>query len=362
LSQQKRLTALDTLRGIAIFLVIAFHVSLGFPTTKTIAKVLTIGNIGVQLFFLISAITMCYMWNQRRGETFPIRKFYLRRGFRIAPAFWFAMIFYTAVKLFSPQGLGPIGPWDLLLTGLFLHSFSVHAINLVVPGGWSIGVEMAFYVIFPFLVLKIRSVNYRLLVSFLVYLGCVALTEGAKRLLVGDGVDMFLYYSMLTQLPVFLLGMALYSVVMAKEKVSWKVVVPVVLGWILVAFAGKKLGILSRPFFWIEVFLLGGGIALVILRGWSFKPFEFLGRLSYSVYLFHFAVLDLVVIPLSGRFFHGIPDYLFGLALTTALTSAVAWVSGKTLESWSTSWARKCIGLLDKKTHSPSVPVHNDKS
>ena len=209
MTQQKRLTSLDALRGAAIFLVIAFHVSKAFPTTQTIGKLLTIGNIGVQLFFLISAITMCYMWDKRRGEPLPIRKFYIRRGFRIAPAFWFALLFYTALKILSPSGLGDIGPLDIGLTAFFLHGFSVHAINLVVPGGWSIAVEMSFYVIFPFLVMKIRSVNWRLVIAFMVYLVCIALTEVAKRFLTGDGVDGFLYYCMLTQLPVFILGMAL---------------------------------------------------------------------------------------------------------------------------------------------------------
>jgi peptidoglycan/LPS O-acetylase OafA/YrhL len=147
------------------------------------------------------------MWERRKDEFAPTRKFYIRRGFRIAPAFWFAMIFYTCLKVLSPKGLGDVGALDFGLTALFLHSFSVHAINLVVPGGWSIAVEMSFYVIFPFLVMRFRTPLQRLTLALVLYLACVGLGTLLKSYLGGGDVDRFLYYSLLTQLPIFPLGM-----------------------------------------------------------------------------------------------------------------------------------------------------------
>src|SRR5690349_21021518 len=93
----KRLGALDALRGIAILMVILFHTSVDFPPDQRLGRLLGIGNFGVQLFFLVSAITMCHMWQERRNEAGRQFKFYIRRFFRIAPLFWLAMIFYTSL-------------------------------------------------------------------------------------------------------------------------------------------------------------------------------------------------------------------------------------------------------------------------
>lgn len=338
-----RLESLDTLRGIAVFMVIAFHVSIPFTTTGLFSQVLLLGNSGVQLFFLISAITMCYMWERRQGESFPTRKFYVRRAFRIAPPFWFALLFYTGVKLLSPSGLGDISGLDFILTTLFLHGFSIHAINLAVPGGWSIAVEMSFYLIFPLLVLKFKSPLQRLVLAFGCYLGTLVLTHLLRPWLPTEGLDQFLYYSMLTQLPVFPLGMAFFSVVMGKQKIDFRGAALILGLWLGLAFLGKSLDLLTRPMFWVQVFSFLGFMALVLKKGLHWKPLSFLGQLSYSLYLFHFAVLDLVVGPLAGRFFQGLPDYFLGLALTLGLTILVAWISGRTLEAWSSTWAKKFI-------------------
>jgi exopolysaccharide production protein ExoZ len=346
LTKTNRLEGLDSLRGVAILLVVAFHVSIPFKTTGLFAQILSSGNSGVQLFFLISAITMCYMWGKRKDEFAPTRKFYIRRGFRIAPAFWFAIIFYTCTRVFSSRGMVNIDALDIGLTTFFLHGFSVHAINLVVPGGWSIAVEMSFYVIFPFLVMRFRTPLQRVVLAFVIYLVCIGLTTLVKPYLSGGNVENFLYYSMLTQLPIFPLGMALYAVVMAKEKIDWRPTLAIGIAWLAIGFGGKELGLLSRPFFWIQVFSFMGLIALVLAKNITWKPLEWIGRLSYSMYLFHFAVIDFVFMPLAGKFLTGIPDYLCGLAGTILVTSGIAWISGRTLEAWSSGWARKCIDLL----------------
>ena len=90
------------------------------------------------------------------------RSFYLRRFFRIAPLFWIAIVFYLLVTRgrgitnFAPDG---VGASDVLLTFFFLHSSSVTAYNSVVPGGWSIAVEMQFYLLFPLLIYLFRRRN-----------------------------------------------------------------------------------------------------------------------------------------------------------------------------------------------------------
>jgi peptidoglycan/LPS O-acetylase OafA/YrhL len=105
------------------------------------------GWVGVNVFYFVSAMTMCLMWTQRAGETNPVRKFYIRRSLRIAPLFWLAIPLYLAVNGTGPSPTAPngIGPVQVILTATFLHGFWPDSINSVVPGDWSIAAEMMFF-------------------------------------------------------------------------------------------------------------------------------------------------------------------------------------------------------------------------
>ena len=93
--------------------------------------------------------------NQRsRAERRPTLNYFLRRLFRIAPLFWLAVLFYlwwygTGPQYWAPRGIG----WPAVLATIgFAHGWSPTTINSVVPGGWSIAVEMNFYLLVPVLV------------------------------------------------------------------------------------------------------------------------------------------------------------------------------------------------------------------
>jgi peptidoglycan/LPS O-acetylase OafA/YrhL len=196
------------------FALIYNHSTWGIPLAR-------IGFLGVQPFFLVSAVSMCYMWDQRRNESARQLKFYIRRAARIAPLFWFAIVFYTLLYGTAPRpdAWNGIGPFDLILTAFFLHPFSPSAINAMVPGGWSIGIEMGFYLIFLFL----AAIQPKRLLIFafatFVLLGILG-TSIAERFGSGEQYWNFLYYSMLTQLPIFPIGMYIYAVTLGEEKIS----------------------------------------------------------------------------------------------------------------------------------------------
>ena len=210
---ENRVESLDTLRGIAILAVISFHVSVHFPPAAWLGWLAIFGNHGVQLFFVISAITMALMWRGRAAEPRRQTRFYIRRFFRIAPLFWLAIAFYTVWEAYR-RGLavGDVYTWqELLLTATFLHGFSPDAINLVVPGGWSIAVEMSFYAVFPLLVRRRMPAERMLALAFLSYLvlGVLA-TTAIERAWRPDPT--FLYYSLLTQFPIFPVGIFIHAV------------------------------------------------------------------------------------------------------------------------------------------------------
>ena len=337
-----RLRGLDTLRGIAITMVIIYHVQLHFGAPGLLGQIAHLGYNGVQLFFIVSGITMCYMWSARKSETRETAKFLIRRLCRIAPPFWFAIVFYMAFRHTGLSGLEPAGGTDVLLTVLLLHGFSAHAINLVVPGGWSIAAEVGFYVLFPLMVTRLKSVQQRLWAALAIYLVCSA---GAYVLLHRCAVDeIVVYYSLLTQLPIFVVAMALFGMLFDADRVPLRTLLVVGALWIAASALGKAQGWPTRPGLWAEVF----GMLLytaMMLRRFEWRFFAFLGRISYSAYLFHFAIVDLLVVLLPHT--TGLVNFGIGLLGVGLGTIAVAWISSRTLEAWAVDLGRNLVKRLD---------------
>jgi peptidoglycan/LPS O-acetylase OafA/YrhL len=225
-----RIRTFDFLRGLAILGVIIVHTSQSFSSGISIVDHFAgFGRFGVQLFFLISACTMCHMWKLREGESSPLRNFYIRRIFRIAPLFWLAIPLYILVNATNENHLGPenIGKLEVFLTATFFHGFWPTSINSVVPGGWSIAVEMTFYALFPVLILKIkdRAVLYLLLAIIIWGLNILIFKDLASSFFINyhsaistTVVKDFLYFNFINQAPIFLLGLYIYFSLSKKFK------------------------------------------------------------------------------------------------------------------------------------------------
>lgn len=155
--ENKHFDFIDALRGYAIFAVMAVHASqTATEWTGVGRRIVDQGARGVQLFFVASALTLIMSWIARHDGTL---NFYARRLCRIAPMFWLGILFFIWIDGFGPRYFAPNGieGIDVVLTSLFLNGFHPESINSVVPGGWSIAVEMSFYLIFPLLAFAIRS-------------------------------------------------------------------------------------------------------------------------------------------------------------------------------------------------------------
>jgi len=341
----RRLRGLDSLRGIAIATVILFHVQLHFPAPGLLGRMALLGYNGVQLFFIVSGITMCYMWSARKDETGETAKFLIRRLCRIAPPFWFAIAFYMLWRRTAYSSLEPAGALDALVTALLAHGVVPRDINLVVPGGWSIAAEAGFYILFPLMVSRLGTASQRLWGALAIYLSCTI----CEVLLARWGVDStVLYYSLLTQLPIFVVAMALFAMLFtAGDRPPLATLAIVGALWGAVALAGRALGWPTRPGLWAEVMLMLLFAGVVLSRfEWTF--FAFLGRISYSAYLFHFAVIDVVAAWLPRRSTAAnVVDFGVALAVIGGATIAVAWVSSRTLEAWSVNLGRALVARLD---------------
>ena len=297
--ESKKFQYIDSLRGIAVSLVILVHVSFLYDSQvltylpSLVHDFFRNGQLGVQLFFIASALTLSMSWNNRLDETKRIKKFFIRRFFRIAPLFYLAIIYFTFDVFlnfdFRNIDIGNVPLKKMLTSFLFINGFFPTHINGYVPGGWSIAVEFMFYAIAPFLFTRIKSLNasisfvlFSLLISFFVNTFVLGnLTNHSE----------FLYFNIISQLPVFSLGILCFWIIKDdKESISKN-------NMILLAVTIFVFCYLTIPYHFLYSLVFA---VLAIIQ--SKNPIKLLsnkllakiGKVSFSMYLVHFAILSMV--------------------------------------------------------------------
>ena len=307
------------------------------------------GARGVQLFYIASALTLCHSWSIRSSrERSPIRNFYLRRLFRIVPMFYIAIAGYLLLYGLSPRYYAPNGVrWYFVpLTAVFLNGFHPETITSVVPGGWSIVVEMTFYLLFPFLVTHFRTPG-RLLPLFGVSVVMAAIAARLSyRVFAGDYppsqlylVDALSSLNFLSQFPVFVAGMLAYWFFSngAKWKIGVSAGAVLLAAWCAVwlrVHDAPVLTLLSRHIEMGVLFAVGAlALAQYPLAIFVNPVTTWIGKLSFSMYLTHFAVLDaLTALGISSRFAPTDLGVLSFYALVVITAAAISWVSYRFIE------------------------------
>lgn len=358
MSEPRHLDHLDALRGYAILAVIATHVGSAFPGLPPIAHhALQSGQTGVQLFFVVSAVTLLHSWTARHDGAGP---FYLRRFFRIAPMWMLAVVGWTILRGTAPTYWAPWGlsPWDIVAALTFVHGWLPQAINGVVPGGWSIGAEAMFYLIFPVLAAivttRLRAVAFVVLgvLSGLVLQGLVSAWLGPIE--PAHAKAAFFYFWFPNQLPAFASGFLAFQLIDKTALPRWGAELAVLLA-VAVFVVLPVLGPVPGPILYGAIFALaafgmgkGGGRWLVSrLVIWC-------GKRSYSAYFWHLGLLGLV-------FLLPAPDPYLGFALRYGLlfvaTFALSHLSYRVVEQPGIRLGKRVLARLRQFTSRESVPT-----
>ena len=115
MSELNRYQYIDALRGFAFLGVLTVHASYEVPKLP-FSSLPELGQYGVQLFFLLSAVTLLRSMALRSAkERFAARNFFIRRFFRIAPLFWTGVVLYGLLDGCEPRFTGPGGTQTLAL-------------------------------------------------------------------------------------------------------------------------------------------------------------------------------------------------------------------------------------------------------
>lgn len=143
---QKRLPQLDLLRALAVLLVVGNHMTVCPPETNFYVNKFTLlwnrgGWVGVDLFFVLSGflISGLLFGEYQKSNDLNIKRFLIRRGFKIYPAFWFLMAVTCVVAVFYKFGFYRLG---LLGELLFIQNYAPHLWEHT----WTLAVEEHFYI------------------------------------------------------------------------------------------------------------------------------------------------------------------------------------------------------------------------
>ncbi len=333
--RKSRLDAIDGLRAVAVLSVIAFHFNSVFAPA---------GFVGVDIFFVISGyvITMSLTKNQHSSIFQYILDFYKRRILRVMPALVVCLLLVGVIsQLFIPDSwlssrnnetgfFSFFGVSNFALLEKLDGYFSDRAGFNPFLHTWSLAVEEQFYLVFPlFLLPWLRytskrtfltclSRNIVLVVGVLSLLWAIRETPHNPQLAfyllpsrfweLAAGAVLFQYHSRGNLIPQNVIGLHLTAV----------------LGAVFLVSSIIATNIKAFPFPWAILPVLGG-VALIsaarspvsersyIIHLLRNRLVSYLGRTSYSLYLWHWPVV--VMMRWTVGFATGV-DFVIALVLT----------------------------------------------
>lgn len=390
--RDSRLTGLDFLRALACLMVFGQHTfqrlnpaALG-GAWSALYRFFNFGDFGVAIFFLLSGFLLSrpFWLAYDAGAPMPsLRTYALRRAARIVPGFYLALVvsFIVAATIFAvPTGADTVE--RLVLGFLFLGEFSWNTLFPVDVNGplWSIGMEVASYVLLPLGLVALFALRRHLPAwrGRLVFVGIAALALLGQALIVTywpkatDGVGFdhgFLggakywmpRFNVVGFFAVFALG-GLAAGLSTLRKGPPHAAADLL---VLAGLAGAGLAIWSIPlsgqseaFGWIGMpysfpwFHLGIGTTLVafphaqLLPALTERaPIRYLAKISFGFYLWHFLLLELIrQLVAPGYYYGNVSDLTYWSELTAGgfvAAIAVASLSWHGLEAPALAWARR---------------------
>ena len=348
-NKSKYLPSIDSLRALAVLAVIIYHVDVNY---------LPGGFLGVDLFFVLSGylISSLIIKEFRKTGTVNLYNFYIRRARRLIPAVYFMITVGLVVMVLFNEVLLRKSHLDAIFGYIYSSNwwYIFHKLDYFDSFGaqspfkhlWSLAIEEQFYMIFPLIFLlvnrkkKSKDGTYKLNKNFLyVVLGLILVSLIAHILLFDINNISRIYFGTDTRAFSLLVGVVgailypmekLHAKVTPQQNLIYSLVSLVSIATLITVmiYTSEYNTLLYRGGFLLVAIL---GLIVIISSGkqhtlmsrlLSFKPVVFIGKISYSLYLWHFPVLVLTT-PVSEI---GNPNIIF-VVLRVILTFVLATAS-----------------------------------
>lgn len=272
-----------------------FNKDLFLYKIRFISDIFLRANVGVSYFFILSGFIMIVAYH--RKEKIGYLDFYRNRVARIYPLYIVGLLLYFFTR-YS----------DVSFYKTFLYLFGIQswipgkALILNFPG-WSISVEFLFYLIFPWLYNYLYSKGNKSIwiIAVLIWIG----TQVFSNLYINSPAykgphtesHEFSHYFPLWHINEFLIGniAGLLFVKNRKEK-NYDLAIVVFFTAIILSLIFIPLNFhngLMAVFFVPVIYLISCNNGL-ITKFFALKPLEFLGEISYAIYIIHIPVLYII--------------------------------------------------------------------
>ena len=298
---------------------------------------------GVPLFFVVSAFSLAYGYEGKLSDRRQVAEFYLRRLLRIAPLYYLAVIAQLATLAIF--GIPQPDALTLLLSFTFLFNLSSAHVDGIAPASWSIGVEMLFYLIFPFVLALARTPPRAVLLTAAFIAVAIAYAMVGTRLKFPPS---FVVHGLLFHLPYFGFGLIAHQAY-RRLPARWG-------GWLTAAGLAAVVGVWAFAAYQPQAIVRiapnvlyqacwGAPFALLCIGMAARPPWlmsnpvtQFLGRISFGVYLSHPHVIGVLIklgvykLVLAAPGGSGVTFPLAVLA-TCAVVIPLSWLLYETIEA-----------------------------
>jgi peptidoglycan/LPS O-acetylase OafA/YrhL len=359
----------------AVLIVVGYHAGGGAQSANSFVRAIGFlvqaGWSGVTLFFVLSGFLITgILWDTRESAGW-LKNFYLRRSLRIFPLYYATLLIVLSAAFAAHRGLACLSHiWIFALylqnTPFFTHLAGTQGSPLRLSHFWSLAVEEQFYLIWPFLILRMNSLlNARnlCLTTFAVSF-CFRLILWNHAADAGD-FEGFL----LTRAGELAAGG--FLAIAFRDK-TWKDVdrfaLPAafasIVGFLGISLVNGNLrlhGLMALGFalpcmtiFWAAVLVVslrpGGIVNRIMTMGWL----RWVGGISYGIYVFHALLMSLypwlgaIIWPSAGR----IQALALNAVLMVVVSVPLAWASFRFFE---TPFLRMRARFSDVRR--PAVPL-----
>jgi len=329
----QRLSYIDVLRGLAALLVVYQHASLvtlnpalhidGLEQSviEFFRDVISIGEVGVCIFFMISGFVVPF--SLLKYERNPIRNFAAHRFFRLYPTYWFSVPLGLVFVYwrFGVQYGGQQISWATFFANLSMVQ-TFFGFDDIMGQYWTLALELVFYLLCAVLFLGRRLDSFK---AMMVILLAVVVGREIGRHYWGIDTEFFRLSTMFRFLDFMFFGLLYRKWLLEDDKqAGWQAIL--VLIFALVTYGGPTV---IRKFIGGDHLALKPqltyltAVAIFVLCTRVHQPTNrigaYLGKISYSIYLFH----PVVFYPLFIYWFPYSPAHSYPhvfIAATMALT------------------------------------------
>lgn len=299
---------LSLLRGIASLGVCGIHINYGLSLTQyhTFSKLIGFGQLGVQIFFVISGFVIPYSLYNAQYKLSNFFEFIIKRSCRIDPPYLISIFLGVGLSLFSV--FHNIGFVEFLLHCIYLIPFSHYTwYNGVF---WTLGIEFQYYLLMG-LVFTFISNGNSFVVCFFLCLICYLGHRIEIGYFFGKKDDFFIF----NHIHYFVLGILVYLYKIDRIKL---------LNVHLILFAILIYLSLSISF---TTGIIGYATYLTILHiNFTHRFSDFFGKISYSLYLIHLPVGGLAIFWLHYLAISDVSIFCLTMVICIAFATFYQWV------------------------------------